>query len=142
VKGAVLLVAAGAVMSLAIFRGIPPPQLLAALEAQAPVFSWDAAQARARFAEGVLVVDGRKGGPGARPKDAVRVPFEERYDEVLVLPASRQFRAALVVMEAARTAEARELAQWLAREWALPEVATFRGGFEAWVAAGLPVETR
>jgi hypothetical protein len=35
-------------------------------------------------------------------------------------------------MEAARAAEARELAQWCAREWAVPTVATFRGGWEAW----------
>jgi 3-mercaptopyruvate sulfurtransferase SseA len=70
----------------------------------------------------------------------VRVSFAERHDEVLVMPDGRQVRAALVVMEASRAAEARELARWLAREWGLPEVATLRGGFEAWQRAGLPVE--
>ena len=46
----------------------------------------------------------------------------------------------LVVTEAARAQEARDLAQRLAREWALEEVATFKGGYEAWIAAGLPVQ--
>jgi 3-mercaptopyruvate sulfurtransferase SseA len=71
----------------------------------------------------------------------MRVPFEERTDEH-VLPEGREIRAVLVVMQARRATDARELAQWLAREWAIDEVATLEGGFEAWEAAGLPVETR
>ncbi len=139
-KGALFLLAAGAALSLLIFRGISPSQLLAALEMQATVHAWDAETARTRLGDELLVVDGRTGGAGARPKDALSVPFEERIDEVFVMPEGRQVRAALVVMEAARATEARELAQWLAREWALEEVATFRGGFEAWQAARLPVQ--
>lgn len=139
-KGAILLLAAGALLSLVIFRDVSPSQLLAALEMQAVVFSWDAETARARLGDELLVVDGRTGGAGAQPKDAISVPFEERNEEVFVMPEGRQVRAALVVMEAKRAKEARELAQWLAREWALEEVATFKGGFEAWQAAGLPVQ--
>ncbi|MFI5402351.1 MAG: hypothetical protein ACHQ1G_05390, partial [Planctomycetota bacterium] len=126
-KGALLLLAAGALLSLVIFRGVSPSQLLATLEMQATVRSWDAEAARARLGDELLLVDGRTGGAGARPKDAFSVPFEERNEEVFVMPEGRQVRAALVVMEAARAAEARELAQWLAREWGLEEVATFRG---------------
>jgi len=138
VKGALLLLAAGALLSLLVFRGVAPSQLLAALEMQAVVHSWDAETARARLGDELLVVDGRGGGAGAGPKDAFPVPFEERNDEVFVMPEGRQIRAALVVMEAGRAREARELAQWLAREWALEEVATLQGGIEAWQAAGLP----
>ncbi len=139
-KGALLLLAAGAALSAVIFRGASPSQLLAALEMQATVHAWDAERARARLGDELLVVDGRTGGAGARPKDAFSVPFEERNEEIFVMPEGRQIRAALVVMEAERAAEARELAQWLAREWALEEVATFKGGMEAWQAAGLPLQ--
>jgi len=137
-RGALVLLAAGALLSLVIFRGASPSQMLAALEVQAVVHAWDAETARARLGDELLVVDGRGGGAGAGPKDAFSVPFEERNDEAFVMPEGRQIRAALVVMEAGRAREARELAQWLAREWALEEVATFQGGIEAWLAADLP----
>lgn len=141
-RGALLLLGAGALLSLLVFRGISPSQLLATLETQVTVHAWDTATARARLGDEVLVVDGRKGGRGARPKGAYEAPFESRLDETFVLPDGRDVRAVLVVMEARRATEARELAQWLAREWAIDEVATLRGGFEAWRAAGLPVEKR
>jgi len=141
VKGALLLLVAGALLSLLIFRGMEPAQMLASLETQPVIRRWDVEAARARLGDELLVVDGRRGGRGARPKGAMRVPFEERTDEH-VLPEGRDVRAVLVVMQARRRGDARELAQWLAREWAIDEVATLEGGFEAWEAAGLPVEGR
>jgi hypothetical protein len=142
VKGALILLAAGAILSLVIFRGQAPAQILAALETQPVVRSWDPETARARLGDDVLVVDGRKGGRGVRPKGALGIPFEDRRDGTFVLPEGWEVRAVLVVMEAARATEARELARWLAAEWGLPEVATFKGGIEAWQAAHLPVEVR
>jgi len=141
-KGALFLLGAGALLSLLAFRGLSPSQLMATLENQVIVHSWDAERTRARLGDGLLVVDGRRGVRGARPKDAFRVLFERRTDDLFVLPEGRQVDAVLVVMEAGRVKEARELAQWAAREWGIDEVATFRGGFEAWEAAGLPVEKR
>lgn len=142
-KGALLLIAAGALLSLLIFRGASAKQLLATLESQPTVYSWDAKKAGERLNSDLLVVDGRRRGHrGIRPKDALSIPFEERRFETFVLPEGHEVRAVLVVMEASRSAEARELAQDLAREWAMPEVATLKGGIEAWQAAGLPVETR
>jgi rhodanese-related sulfurtransferase len=140
-KGALLLLVAGALLSLVIFRGAEPVQMFAALETQQVIRRWDVDTALARLGDDLLVVDGRKGGRGARPKGALLVPFEERTDEHL-LPEGRDVRAVLVVMQARRANDARELAQWLAREWAIDEVATLEGGFEAWEAAGLPVEGR
>lgn len=139
-RGALLLLGAGALLSLLIFRGVSPWQLLATLETQVTVRSWDADTVRARLGEELLVVDGRAGVRGLRPKDAFRAPFEDRADESFVLPEGREVRAVLVVMEKERANEARELAQWLAREWAIDEVATLKGGFEAWRAARLPLE--
>ena len=141
-KGALLLLAAGALLSLVIFRGVAPAQVLAALETQPVVRSWDAETARARLGDDVLVVDGRRGRLGVRPKGALPIPFEERRFGTFVLPEGWEVRATLVVMEGARATEARELAKWLAGEWGLPEVATFRGGIEAWQAAHLPVDVR
>ncbi|HEX5135635.1 MAG TPA: hypothetical protein VFY93_01560 [Planctomycetota bacterium] len=141
-RGALFLVVAGALLSLAIFRGMEPKQVLAALEAQPVVRRWDVETARARLGDDLLVVDGRRGVRGARPKGALVVPFEERRDEPAVLPEGRDVRAVLVVMPARRRNDARELALWLAREWAIDEVATLDGGIEAWEAARLPVEGR
>ncbi|MCK6459784.1 MAG: hypothetical protein L6Q95_07800 [Planctomycetes bacterium] len=140
-KGALLLLGAGALLSLLIFRGMEPVQMLAALETQPVIRRWDVETARARLGDELLVVDGRRGGRGARPQGAMQVPFEDRTDEH-VLPEGRDVRAVLVVMQGRRKGDARELAQWLAREWAVDEVATLEGGFEAWEAAGLPVEGR
>jgi rhodanese-related sulfurtransferase len=140
-KGVLLLLGAGALLSLLIFRGLPSAQMLAALETQPVVRRWDAETARARLSDELLVVDGRGGVRGARPKGAFPLPFEQRTTEH-VLPEGRDVRAVLVVMQARRRTDARELAQWLAREWAVDEVATLEGGFEAWEAAGLPVEGR
>ena len=141
-KGALFLLAAGALLSLLIFRDVPVAEVLAVLETQPVVRSWDVETARARLKDDVLVVDGRRGRFGVRLKGALRVPFEERRDETFVLPEGWQGRMALIVMEGARAQEARELAQWLGREWGLPEVATLRGGIEAWQAARLPLEVR
>ena len=137
-KGALLLLGAGALLSLLVFRGARPKELLAAIETQIPVYSWDAGKARARLGPELLVVDGRQGGRGARPKDSFRVPLGGRTKSSLP-PDDREVRAVLVVAEANRAREARDLAQRLAREWALEEVATLKGGYEAWIAAGLPV---
>jgi rhodanese-related sulfurtransferase len=154
VKGALLLLGAGALLSLLIFavdarnrsrpgggafRMAAPQRLLAALETQLPVYSWDAAKTRARLGNDLLVVDGRQGGRGARPKDSFRLPFGGATKAILP-PDDREVRAVLVVAEAGRAAEARDLAQRLAREWALEEVATFKGGYEAWAEAGLPLQ--
>jgi hypothetical protein len=138
-RGALLLVGAGALLSLLIFRGVAPRQLLAALETQATVYSWDPGTARGRLGGDLLVVDGRQGGRGARPKDAFRIPLGGRTKTILP-PDDREVRAVLVVAEANRATEARDLAQRLAREWALEEVATLKGGYEAWIEAGLPVQ--
>ena len=138
-KGALFLVGAGVLLSLLVFRSEKPRQMLAAMEAQVPVYSWDAGTARAKLQGDVLVVDGRQGARGARPKDAFRIPLGGRTKSILP-PDDRDVRAVLVVAEANRAAEARDLAQRLAREWALEEVATLKGGYEAWIKAGLPVQ--
>lgn len=138
-KGALLLAGAGALLSLLVFRGVAPTRIVASLEAQRTVYSWDPAKVRARLGGGLLVVDGRTGGRGARPKDAYRVALGGRTRSIPP-PPGREVDAVLVVMESSRSAEARELAQRLAREWALDEVATLKGGFEAWIAAGLPLQ--
>jgi len=143
VKEAALLLAAGvalAALSALAGGGVETAQLLAALEAQVPVQAWDAERARDRLDDDLLVVDGRDAGAGPGPRGAVRVPFGDRARADVALPAERQVRAALVVMEAGREADARALAEWVARQWALPEVATLQGGIEAWRAAGLPLE--
>jgi rhodanese-related sulfurtransferase len=137
IREAGLLLLAGAALSLLALaaggqvRAADVPDLAAALEAQRPVFSWASSDLGA---EDLLVVDGRSAAAFSRghPDGALHVPFEERDERVHPLPAGRQVRAVVVVMEAARAAEARELAQWCAREWAVPVVATFRGGWEAW----------
>jgi rhodanese-related sulfurtransferase len=140
VKGAILLLVAGALLSLAVYRGSHPSQLLATLETEVTVHSWDAGTALARLGDELLVVDGRTGVRGARPRGAFRAPFEERSSEGFSIPEGRDVKAVLVVMEKNRASEARDLAQLLGREWGIAEVATLRGGFEAWQAAGLPVE--
>lgn len=138
-RGALLLVGAGALLSAIIFRGEAPRQLLAAMETQVPVYSWDPGTVREKLGGDLLVVDGRQGARGARPKDAYRIPLGGRTKAILP-PGDREVRAVLVVAEANRAAEARDLAQRLAREWALEEVATLKGGYEAWIKAGLPVQ--
>jgi len=142
-EGLVLLLAAALLSLLAVATSTTSftdaPLLLAALEAQVPVRSWRAGD---ELAADVLVVDGRPGAAhrAFRPKGALSVPFEERLEESIALPADQEARLVLVVLESGREAEARELAQWLAREWGLAAGATFEGGFEAWVEAGLPTE--
>jgi rhodanese-related sulfurtransferase len=115
-------------------------ELLVALEAQVPVHLWDEGD----LGDDVLVVDGRdEAAFGARhPAGALHLPFEERHETDVTPPADRPVRAAVVVMERGRALQARALAQWLAREWALPAVGTFRGGFEAWREKGLPCVER
>lgn len=137
IRETLVLLLAGAVLSLLALaaggqvRASDGPDLVAALEAQRPVYAWDE---KDLDAEDLLVVDGRSAEAFSRghPDGAFHVPFEERDESVHPLPAGRQVRAVVVVMEAARAAEARQLAQWCAREWAVPVVATFRGGWEAW----------
>jgi hypothetical protein len=138
-RGALLLLGAGALLSLLIFRGVAPRRVLAGIEAQVPVYSWDAEDVRARLGSDLLVVDGREGGRGGRPKDWFPLPFGGRTKSI-VPPQDREVRAVLVVTEAKRAAAARSLAQRLAREWGLDEVATLKGGYEAWAEAGLPVQ--
>jgi hypothetical protein len=146
-REAAMLVALGAVLS-AVAAGVarvPPghaPQILATLEAQVAVFRWDAGTARERLGDDLLLVDGRIRGPGARLPHAVYVPFDWQRRGAVAPPLEHQVRAALVVTEARRATEARALAQWVAREWGIEEVATLEGGFEAWQAAGLPIEQR
>jgi 3-mercaptopyruvate sulfurtransferase SseA len=140
------LVVAGAALSLAALaaggrlRAADAGQLLLALEAQAPVEAWEVADAYHR--EGLLVLDGRSREEhvAARPAGSVHVPFADRHRGVFLLPEGRQVDAVLVI--AARPSEARELAQWVFREWGVREVATLRGGFEAWRhgGSGFPVE--
>ena len=66
----------------------------------------------------------------------MNVPFDERREEIFQLPEGRQVTAVLVVLD--DPSRARELARFLAREWAIREVATFDGGWRAWREAGLP----
>ena len=114
------------------------PQMVLALEAQAPVLLWRAADAAPR--DGLLVLDGRAADAHRRqrPAGAVHVPFAARDRQAYALPEGRQVDAVVVVAD--DPAEARALAQWVVREWGVTEVATRRGGFEAWRAAGLPTE--
>jgi hypothetical protein len=128
--GAVLLI--GAALAAAVARGVHVPDLRAALEAQVPVYSWDAGE----LPDDVLVVDGRSAAAHAagHPKGSLSIPFEEREEGVFDLPDARPVRAAVVVMEESRKLQARELAQWLGREWGLPRVGTLEGGIEAWRA--------
>ncbi|MHC4550437.1 MAG: rhodanese-like domain-containing protein [Planctomycetota bacterium] len=116
-------------------------QLLTALEAQVPVLSWRTNEAAARQSEDLLIVDGRPAAAhrAGRPRGALHVPFAAREARVYALPEDRQVRAVLVVMGKDEAAQARALAQWCAREWALPVVATLDGGWPAWQAARLPV---
>jgi len=142
-QGAVLA-AAGALLSvlaLAADGRVGPrdlPQLVLALDAQAPVLRRSAADAGPR--DGLLVLDGRAREAHARlrPAGSVNVPFEGRDRDVFVLPEGRQVDAVLVV--AADAPQARALAQWAVREWGVREVATLEGGFDAWVEAGLPTD--
>jgi hypothetical protein len=145
IREGAMLVALGAALSavVAALAGLPPrevPQLLATLEAHVPVFKWDAETTRARLGDDVLIVDGRRRGPGTRLPQAAYVPFDWQRQGATAPAPDHQVRTALVVMEAKRAPEARALAQWVAREWGVPEVATFEGGIEAWLKAGLPTE--
>jgi len=116
------------------------PQLLLALEEQRPVFSWSADAVAARLGDGTLVVDGRSPEEHrqSRPDGSLNVPFEDRHSEIFQIPQGRQVDAVLVVLEARRMDSARELARTLARQWGASKVATLRGGWEAWLDAGLP----
>jgi len=142
-EGLALLVAAALLSLLAVATSTTSlsdvPLLLAGLEAQVPVRSWSAGDG---LPPDMLIVDGRPEAAHRelRPKGSLSVPFEDRFEESIALPGDLEARTVLVVLERGREAEARELAQWLAREWGLPAGATLTGGFEAWVEAGLPTE--
>lgn len=144
------LVIAGAALSalgLTVSGHASPATLEALLETarrQPAILSWDDAQVRAAGPEELLVVDARPAGrfDAGHPAGALSMPFADRHGIVPQLPADRLPAIVLVVGDAERPAEARELARWLALLWGLDRVALFDGGWRGWRAAGLPEGAR
>ncbi|MHC4342362.1 MAG: rhodanese-like domain-containing protein [Planctomycetota bacterium] len=86
-----------------------PQAMLALLEEETPVYLWTHADVSSQ--PGVVVVDGRSPEKFARshPQAAVNLPFEQKEDAVVTAWNRLHGATLVIVMEADRARDAREL---------------------------------